>query len=421
MALGDAEIRAPAERGIDMSHEAGWTQLLPIVLVNLLLTIVTVGIYHFWAKTRVRRYLWSRATINGEPLEWTGTGWELFASFVMVLIVFFLPLYGLSYVLQTLLPAGSPLQLAGAFALSAVVFFAIGWAFYRAHAYRASRTAWQGVRFSLSGSGVPYALKMMGYSLLIPFTLGWIIPQMNMALMRQIVSHLWFGNARFAFTGRASRLYGPFAAAYFLTIGLFVGLFIVVSPSIQYSVLEADRVMTQSNPTERSAPPRTENPTGERPAKGPLAGGDEAMEGNADPDMPELPFDLDAETLGYLAGIALGLFLLLGLVALIATLPFIWYAAREMKTFAQSTSFGNLAFDMRATGLSLMWLYLGNVLIIIFTLGLGLAFTQMRTMKYFFHRLEPLGDIDPDTIAQSEIRRPRIGEGLADALDLGLI
>jgi len=33
--------------------------LYRIFVVNLLLTIVTVGIYRFWAITRWRRYFWS--------------------------------------------------------------------------------------------------------------------------------------------------------------------------------------------------------------------------------------------------------------------------------------------------------------------------------------------------------------------------
>jgi len=54
-----------------------WQESLPIALTNLLLTVVTLGIYRFWAKARERRYLWSRTEFIDDRLEWTGTGKEM--------------------------------------------------------------------------------------------------------------------------------------------------------------------------------------------------------------------------------------------------------------------------------------------------------------------------------------------------------
>ena len=48
--------------------------LAKIVAVNALLGIVTLGIYRFWGKTRLRRYFWSHVSFEGDPLEYTGRG-----------------------------------------------------------------------------------------------------------------------------------------------------------------------------------------------------------------------------------------------------------------------------------------------------------------------------------------------------------
>jgi len=40
-----------------------------IALVNTVLTLLTVGIYRFWAKTRMRRYFVSRVSFLGDPLQ----------------------------------------------------------------------------------------------------------------------------------------------------------------------------------------------------------------------------------------------------------------------------------------------------------------------------------------------------------------
>ena len=56
-------------------------------MVNLLLRVLTLGIYHFWAKTEVRKRIWSAIRINDEPLTYTGRGMELFLGFLIVFLV----------------------------------------------------------------------------------------------------------------------------------------------------------------------------------------------------------------------------------------------------------------------------------------------------------------------------------------------
>ncbi len=51
--------------------------LFGIQLINLLLTIVTLGIYSFWGKTKVRGYLWSQTEFEGDRFAYHGTGKEV--------------------------------------------------------------------------------------------------------------------------------------------------------------------------------------------------------------------------------------------------------------------------------------------------------------------------------------------------------
>jgi len=51
------------------------------------LTIVTFGIYRFWARTRLRRYIWSSIKPGGDSFEYTGTGLEKFLGFLIALVV----------------------------------------------------------------------------------------------------------------------------------------------------------------------------------------------------------------------------------------------------------------------------------------------------------------------------------------------
>lgn len=76
----------------DFEFDGNWREFAVIALSNLVLTVATLGIYRFWATTRVRRYLWSRTLFMGDRLEWAGTGQEMFRSAVTALLVVLVPL-----------------------------------------------------------------------------------------------------------------------------------------------------------------------------------------------------------------------------------------------------------------------------------------------------------------------------------------
>ena len=52
--------------------------LFKIMLINWILTILTLGIYSFWGKTKVRRYLCEQSSFVGDRFYYHGTGGELF-------------------------------------------------------------------------------------------------------------------------------------------------------------------------------------------------------------------------------------------------------------------------------------------------------------------------------------------------------
>jgi len=179
-----------------------------LLIVNGLLTVITLGIYRFWAKTRIRRFLWSSATFLDDPLEYTGTGGELFVGFLIVISILF-PL-GLIYgAIQTLVPPEMfyvSLGLEGIYYL--VLYALIQIAFYRMWRYRMSRTRWRGVRFGLDGSTMAYLRLAMGWSVVTLLTLGFALPWMQIDLWRYQVRHTRLGDQAFRFTGNAKSLLG---------------------------------------------------------------------------------------------------------------------------------------------------------------------------------------------------------------------
>src|SRR5688572_31125634 len=64
--------------------------LFGLAFVNGLLTIVTLGIYSFWAKNKVREFHYSHTEMDGDRFAYHGTGGELFAGAVKAVAVLLL-------------------------------------------------------------------------------------------------------------------------------------------------------------------------------------------------------------------------------------------------------------------------------------------------------------------------------------------
>ncbi|MGH2399196.1 MAG: DUF898 family protein, partial [bacterium] len=75
--------------------------LFGIYLRNILLTLITLGVYYFWAKTRTRTYLVSQCEFERDRFAWHGTGKELFKGALRLLAVG-LPIAFLAIVLPVL-------------------------------------------------------------------------------------------------------------------------------------------------------------------------------------------------------------------------------------------------------------------------------------------------------------------------------
>ena len=147
-----------------------WQEFARIAFPNLLLTIVTLGIYRFWATTREREYLWGKTEFIDERLEWTGRGIELFVGFVFAFLLIGLPFIVIQLVSQGLIFQGAPV-LAGllTFAMFLSLFYLTGVAYFRALRYRLSRTYWRGIRGGSDDPGFQYGLAYMWKTVL-----GWL-------------------------------------------------------------------------------------------------------------------------------------------------------------------------------------------------------------------------------------------------------
>ena len=196
--------------------------LFGIQAVNVLFTLLTLGVYYFWGKTRVRAYLLGGAELDGDRLAYHGTGKELLIGFVKGVTVFFVPV-----ALLSILPRvyGAPEMVVNA--LSAMLYLAglllVPLAMVGARRYRLSRSSWRGVRFSFRGAAREFVGIFVVGTILTSLTLGVYYPVFVTRRQAFMISNSYFGSGKFDFDGRGRALLGPFLAMVLLfipTVGL---------------------------------------------------------------------------------------------------------------------------------------------------------------------------------------------------------
>lgn len=350
---------AATKSGVHALDYTGRTgALFGLFFRNLLLTLITLGIYRFWAKTRVRRFLWSNTRIDGEAFEYTGTGKELFLGFLKALLIL-LPLFIGLQVLELVLDDDNHIASGFvAFVRTVLIVTLIYAGSYAARRYRMSRTTWRGIRFQQVGSIWRYAgIAMVGLVLAI-LTVGLYIPFLQVKLLRYETENLRFGSAGFRFEARGRDLFKRFFIFWIAGIALIPCLAVMAW----------------------------------------------AFDGSIGGEF-QMRVALMLVPLATLAGI-----LVLG----------IWYQGRYYRFRAENTRFDGLAFGMpHVTGGKVFRLLAGNWLITTLSLGLLTPLATQRVMRFWCRHLEITGGVDLAAIGQAA-RGPGTGEGLAGFFDIDL-
>lgn len=326
-------------------HGVGGT-LLGMQIVNVCLTIVTLGAYHFWAKAKIRRYLFSQTSFAGDRFAYHGTGKELYQGFLKAMVVFGIPYFSLGAAQSLLaLPQSVDFLLQAMAAL--VLFLYVPIAIVNARRYRCTRTSWRGIRFSFRGRTADFLKLYFKGWLFTVLTLGTYYPYFQTQRQAFLHSHTYFGNQRFRFTGHGSGLMVPFAVTLFTT----------------YAVL-------------------------------------------------------------CLCGLALALQLTnAGLTLLL--IPFVlgpvwvWLLGQKQKYYWDHTTFGEARFSSSITWQKLFGLYLGNLALLLLTLGWAWPWVTVRNARFFTGTLSLQGVTALDRVLQDTTETSVTGEGLSNLLDTG--
>jgi len=333
--------------------------LFGIFIVNSFLTLITLGIYSFWGRARVRAFLNSQTSFAGARFAYHGTGKELLTGWMKAMLVFGLPYLSLSALpfLWQSVPQYISQGIAGMLFLCFIPVAVVG-----AHRYRMSRTSLNNIRFSCRGTVVEYSKLWLKGSVLTALTLGIYYPFFENARRHYLVTHSQCGSQTFDYDGTGRDLfaiYSKAAALYLMTVTLLSSLtFAVMTLYLSMPLTDMKPIMVASS------------------------------------------------SLPIIAGIGL-------------IVPWFYLQAARQCFFWNHTKFNDARFFSTVTAWKIFELRLGHLFLLVSTLGMAWPWVQVRNLQFFYYYTGLNGPLDLHRIEQDTLDASPTGEELAGFFDTG--
>ncbi len=299
------------------------SEYFAIMIVNWLLTIITLGLYYPWARAKKLRYVYGQTALNNERFHFSGTGKEMFLGFIKIILFYVAILFVYGLLLRlTKLPILAVLFLY--LAIIAIIPFAI----HGSLRYRMSRTSYRGIRFGYRGNRNELVKNFFKWFLLTVVTFGIYGAWFEMNIRRYTHKNIRYGDVEFSNDANGLDYFALNLKGYFLTL-ITLGIYVFWWQADIFNYYIDNMKMTKG----------------------------------------------------------------------------------EQEVRCYSTATGGAFFGLLVV----------NLLIVIFTLGFGQAWADMRTQKFIFNNVKMEGNINFDEIHQTEEEyKDAFGEDAMDFFDVDL-
>jgi len=166
-----------------------------IWIVNLCLSVLTLGIYSAWAKVRRKRYFYGCTLLEGAGFEYLGSPVAILKGRIIVVVGF------AAYALL------KELHWSIAIALFFAVAVALPWVIQRALQFNARNSTHRNVRFGFHGSKMDVFTVLLIGAMLVPMTLGLAYPFYLSMKRRVFVENSSYGTTQFRFSATTGDYY----------------------------------------------------------------------------------------------------------------------------------------------------------------------------------------------------------------------
>jgi uncharacterized membrane protein YjgN (DUF898 family) len=281
-----------------------------IIIVNWLLTLITLGIYYPWARARKIKYLYGATALNDDRFAFHGEGKEMFRGFVKVILVY-ASVVGILNLAKYYVKEKQDIIIYLILTLVAwaILLAVLPLIYHGVYRYRMSRTTWRGIRFGYRGTKKQIYINFLKWLGLTIITFGIYACWYKINMRKYLIGNVRGGDVEFSYKGKGEDLFVIYFLGYILTlVSLGIYAFWWEKELWNYYI---DNILLHKND----------------------------------------------------------------------------------KTIRLKSS---------VTGGGIFKLRIVNLLLTVFTLGLGYAWVKIRTRKYFTENIHLIGDINLDEIAQTE-------------------
>lgn len=349
----------------DFSFTGTATEFFGIWIVNILLTILTLGFYTPWAKVRTNRYFYGHTHVAGFNFDYLASPITILKGYLIAVALFII------YIVVSTFAPGSE-----------IIFFlllmiALPFIVVRAMAFRLRNTAYRNLRFRFDRQYAQAAWVYLGIGILIPLTLGLIFPYFSYRTNKFLIANAGYGRSRFSFESGA----GAFYKIYLIALGILIGVGIVVAIVMMPVMMQMQTAMEQAAQS------------GVEP--------DPAAMGAAMAGMPVLIYFL-------VLLLYFGVFIYIRTA--IANLVWNNVTLDGRHKFESSLKLGRMA-----------WIIFSNMVVIALSLGLMIPWSRVRMVRYRMNTLclIPEGDLDTFIAAKAE-EESALGEEMGDVFDMDI-
>ena len=352
-----------------------------IWIVNVVLTVLTLGIYAAWAKVRTRRYFYGNTLLDGKPFDFTANPIAILKGNLI---------FGGLFILYTIAGAFFP-------PLALLVMLVIGalapWLIHKAMRFRAHHTMHRNVRFGFRGTtGEAYAV-FLGWPILVALTVGILGPYVQFRQRKYFLGNLGWGKAEAAMRGTAGFFYKTFLKM--------VGMIVLLAVLAGLAVPALTGMARQAEERQGGAPAaqvESRVPT-------------DADETDPTDERKKLPPGLEGGIIVAILGGYLFMFFVM-----------VYYQVRTQNYCLNTTHWGEVGrLESRVRVRDLMWLYFSNGLAVLLSLGLLIPWVKIRMARYRAQRTTFLcaGSLDAVT-AGVAIEESAMGDAGADVFDFDI-
>jgi len=376
-----------------------------IWIVNILLILITLGVYYPWAKVRNQRYFYANTTLEGRNFEYHATGKQLLMGYIIAMVFL---------MVVSIVQNVSPIGALGAFLGLSII---IPWVVWRSLAFSMRMSSFSNVRFrfvgDLKGAYINFMLLpgllllciyggpslVLLWLITLPTSIGMeeglLIATFAFVLIVLIVylfaflknknTHYMVNGYRFG-QGQFSTLLETqkFVKILLKTLGLAVLILMSIAILTVFMMV--------------------------------LVGGFPSLLNIFSQDAS----DILAWLLRHNIEGALGLVYIAFLMATFILVAYFQSQVRQY-VFANTVLNGKVNFSSSLTTISLAWLMMSNFLLVLVTLGLGTPWAKVRRAKLILKNT--LVDVEHGIdgfITQQQDKQSALGEQIGDAFDVDI-